>query len=126
MIPTTACLRKCLKAEDSQLNTSWSTCRPADPKEPIQTNLLLPDLFLQEKANEHEEPLLFAQYALQQLAFIVEADAATPPILMLVAKWLHTLLKVDQPLFLILRNTSGLPKGIIPARTSKLAIAYVT
>jgi len=38
--------------------------------------------------------MLFAQHALQQLERLVQADAALPTMLLLVAEWLNTSLKV--------------------------------
>jgi hypothetical protein len=39
--------------------------------------------------------MLFAQYALQQLESLVQADAAPPTVLLLVAEWLDASIKVD-------------------------------
>ena len=46
-------------------------------------------LFLKEKDNQHEEPLLFAQYALQQLHDILSSQDLSHDIALMVTEWVQ-------------------------------------
>ena len=63
-------------------------CRPsADEADKGGGSKGLQRLFLKEKDNQHEEPLLFAQYAVQQLHDILSSHDLSPDIASIVAEW---------------------------------------
>ena len=51
-------------------------------------------LFLKEKDNQHEEPLLFAQYALQQLHDLLSSQDLSPDIASIVTEWVKGISQV--------------------------------